>query len=138
MAFKIHSVDDGRVPAWEYFPAGAITPKVGTALYLASGKLAVASGATKPEFISMIECGAALAAGTIIPVIRASGDIIFETKSSAAFTSINVGDKVTVSTNGDMVTATKTNGVAEVVYIDGTASGDMVRVRFPNTDLGGE
>ena len=138
MAFKIHSVDDGRVPAWEYFPAGAITPKVGTALYLASGKLAVASGATKPEFISMIECGEALAAGTIIPVIRASGDIIFETKSSAAFTSINVGDKVTVSANGDMVTATKTNGVAEVVYIDGTASGDMVRVRFPNIAQGGE
>ena len=29
MAFKIHSIDDNRVPGIEYLPAGAITPKVG-------------------------------------------------------------------------------------------------------------
>jgi len=130
MAFLVHSTDDGRVPAWEYLPAGAITPKVGTALYLSSGNLAVATGTTKPTYISMIDCAAALTAGDIIPVIRVEPDIIFETKSSASFTERKIGDKVTLGSNGDAVTATTTNGVAEIVYIDGTASGDMVRVRF--------
>ena len=27
MAFLIHTVEGGRVPAWEYLPAGAITPR---------------------------------------------------------------------------------------------------------------
>lgn len=130
MAFKIYSVDDGRVPAWEYLPATAITPKVGTALTLSSGKLALATGTTKPDYISMIDCDAALTAGDIIPVIRVQSDIIFETKSTAALTDINIGDKVTIGSNADGVTATTASGVAEVVYIDGKAIGDMVRVRF--------
>lgn len=130
MAFLIHSVDDGRVPAWEYLPAAAITPKVGTALYFSSGNLAVATGTTKPEYISMIDCDAALTAGDIIPVIRVAPDIVFETKSSASYAERKIGDKVTIGSNGDAVTATTTSGVAEIVYIDGTSSGDMVRVRF--------
>ena len=38
--------------------------------------------------------------------------------------------RVTLHTDGLQVTATTTNGVAEVVYMDGTASGSMCRVRF--------
>ena len=41
-----------------------------------------------------------------------------------------LGDKVTLHTDGLQVTATTTNGVAEGVYMDGTASGSMCRVRF--------
>ena len=51
------------------------------------------------------------------------------TQTTAA-TSIKLGDKVTLHTDGLQVTATTTNGVAEVVYMDGTASGSMCRVRF--------
>lgn len=133
MAFLIHSIDDGHVPAWEYLPCSAITPKVGMALTQSSGNLAIATGTTAPTYISMVEKGAAVTAGTLIPVIRVSKDIIFETTLSASGTSLNKGDKVTLhASSGLQVTATTTSGVAEVIdFPDGTqASGDRVLVRF--------
>lgn len=130
MAFKIYSTDDNRVPGIEYLPASAITPKVGMALTQTGGQLALASGTTAPTYISMCEKDSACTAGDIIPVIRVNRDMIFETTFAAAATSIKLGDKVTLHTDGEQVTATTTNGVAEVVYMDGTASGSMCRVRF--------
>ena len=130
MAFLIHSVEHGRVPAFEYLPCSAITPKVGMALVQSGGNLALASGATKPAYISMIEKETACAAGDIIPVIRVDEGIVFETESSAAFTNIKLGNKVTLASDGLRVTATTTDGMAEVVHIEDTASGGMVRVRF--------
>lgn len=130
MAFYIHSVDDGRVPAIEYLPCGAITPKVGMALVQTGGNLAIASGAAKPAYISMCERETACVAGDVIPVIRMQPDVIFETTFSAAATAIKLGNKVTLHTDGLQVTATTTDGVAEVVGMDGTAAGSPVRVRF--------
>lgn len=130
MSFKVHSTDDGRVPGIEYLPCGAITPKVGMALTQTGGNLAIASGSVKPTYISMCERETACAAGDIIPVMRVQPDMIFETTNQAAFTSIKLGDKVTLHTDGLQVTATTTSGVAEVVGIDGTAAGGTVRVRF--------
>lgn len=131
MAFKIYKTDDGRIPGIEYLPCSAITPKVGMALVQSSGNLAIATGTTAPTYISMCEKDSACAAGDIIPVIRVSKDMVFETNFSAAATSINLGDKVTLhASDGMQVTATTTSGVAEVVYMDGTASGSMCRVRF--------
>lgn len=132
MAFKVHSTDDGRVPGIEYLPCGAITPKVGMALVQNSaGNLAIATGTTAPTYISMCEKDSACTAGDIIPVIRVSKDMVFETTFSAAATSIKLGSKVTLhASDGMSVTATTTDGVAEVVYMDGTASGSMCRVRF--------
>lgn len=129
--FLLHSVDGGIVPAYEYLPCGAIQPQVGLALTVTSGNLAVASGTTAPSYISMREEDKAVAAGTIIPVIKVRDHIVFETTFSAAATSIKVGDKVTISSDGLQVTATKTGGVAEIVWMEGTASGSKVRVRFP-------
>ena len=57
--------------------------------------------------------------------------MVFETTFSAAATSVKLGNKVTLhASDGMSVTATTTDGVAEVVYMDGTASGSMCRVRF--------
>lgn len=131
MAFLLHSVEGGRIPAWEYLPCGAIQPQVGLALTMTSGNLAIASGTTAPLYVSMREEDAAVTAGTIIPVVRVLDSIVFETTFSAAATSIKVGDKVTISSDGTQVTATKTGGVAEVVWMDGTTAGSTVRVRFP-------
>lgn len=131
MSFLLHTVEGGRIPAWEYLPCGAIQPQVGLALTMTSGNLAIASGTTAPTYISMREEDAAVTAGTIIPVVRVLDSIVFETTFSAAATSIKVGDKVTISSDGTQVTATKTGGVAEVVWMEGTASGSKVRVRFP-------
>ena len=127
--FNIHKIDDGRVPAWEQLPASAITPKVGLALVMNGGQLAIATGATKPTYICMREKETACTAGDIIPVVRVQPDIIFETTFSAAATSVKAGTKLTLATNGLQVTAT-TGGAAEVIDMDGTAAGDKVRVRF--------
>ena len=130
MAFLPYSVEHGRVPAFEYLPCSAITPKIGMALTQDTGNLAIASGTTKPTYISMAEYGSAVTAGTIIPVIRVDDGIIFETVFSASASSIKLGNKVTLASDGLRVTATTSSGVAEVVYMDGTSSGDMCRVRF--------
>lgn len=129
--FRVHSVDDGRVPGIEYLPCGAITPQVGMALVQTGGNLAIATGTNKPTYISMIEKETACAAGDVIPVIRVQPDMIFETTFSAAATSVKLGSKVTLhASSGMQVTATTDSGVAEVVSMDGTAAGDTCRVRF--------
>ena len=130
MAFKLYKTDVNKVPPIEYMPAGAITPKMGMALTMSGGNLAIASGTTVPSYVSMVECESALTAGTVIPVIRVLPDMIWETAAQAALTSIKLGDKVTLHTDGMQVTATKTNGVAEVVDMDGTNVGSRVLVRF--------
>lgn len=124
---------DGHVAPAEYLPCSAITPKFGMALTQSSGKLAIATGTTAPTYVSLIECGAAVAAGTIIPVMRVDKETIFETELSASGTSLNLGDKVTLhASNGMQVTATTTSGVAEIIsFPEGSqASGAKVRVRF--------
>ena len=130
MGFKIHTTADGRATGIEYLPAGAITPKVGMALYMNGGNLAVAAGTNKPQYISMCEREAALTAGEVIPVIRVYDDIIYETTLSAAGTNLKLGDKVTITAGGEQVTATTTDGVAEIVGIEDSAIGGKVRVRF--------
>lgn len=143
MAFLLHSIDDGHVPAWEYLPVAGIKPKVGMALIQSSGNLAIATGGNAPTYISMVEKNITCAPGDIIPVIRVTKDMIFETTFSATATSLKRGDKVTLhASSGLQITANKTettgsgdnavttNGVAEIVSMDGAASGSAVRVRF--------
>lgn len=132
--FVPHKNAAGNVIPWEYLPAGAITPKVGMALVQTSGNLAIATGANAPTYLSMIEKDSACTAGDMIPVIRVDHDTIYETSNSASFASIKKGDKVTLhASNGLQVTATKTDGVAEVVDFDDVAAsgaGGKVYVRF--------
>ena len=128
--FMIHQTDDGRVAGIEYIPCGAIAPKVGQALYMNAGVLAVASGTTKPTYVSMCERETAVTAGDLIPVVRVNADMIFGTTFSASATSVKPGMKVTIANGGEQVTATTTDGIAEVVAMDGTAAGSAVLVRF--------
>ena len=129
MAFiPVTELHDGIIP-WELVPCSNIATYVGEAMYLSSGKLAKASGTTAPEFVCMQENASAVAAGTLVPVIRVE-DVIFETTFSASATSINLGDKVTIATDGGRATATTTSGVAEIVAMEGTASGSKCRVKF--------
>lgn len=130
MAFLIHSTDDHRAAHLEYLPCAAITPTVGMAMTMSGGNLVAATGATKPQYICMTERKTACTAGEIIPVVRVQADMIIETSFSAAASAVKLGNKVTVSADGTQVTATTEGGIAEVVYMDGTAAGDMCRVRF--------
>lgn len=131
LGFYPETVIDGHVPPWEYLPASAIQPKVGMALILSSGKLAIATGTNKPEYICMADYAAAVTAGTIVPVIRVTPEILFRTSNSASLSGVNVGDKVTLhASSGMQVTATKTSGVAEIIAKSGDESGSDVYVRF--------
>lgn len=126
--FKIHQMPDTQ--GFEYIPAAAITPEIGKALAFKNGVLDVASGTTKPTFICACHRNSAVTLGEIIPVVRVRDDVLYETTSSVAMTSIKAGDKVTISTDGLQVTATTADGVAEVISIDNTAAGGKVLVRF--------
>ena len=129
--FIPYSNEDGRVPPWEYLPCSAITPKLGMALVQSSGNLAIATGTTKPTYISMVEKSAAVSAGTLIPVIRVLPDQVFETTNSASLSGVAVGSKVTLhASNGLQVTGTTTSGVATITAKDGDAAGSRVLVRF--------
>lgn len=133
MAFKIHSVDDGRNVELVAKPCSAITPVVGMALVPSSGNLAIATGTTAPTYISMQKFGTARTAGDPVIVARVNHDVVWETTLSANGTSLNIGDKVTLhASNGLQVTATTSSGVAEIVdFPDGVkTSGARVRVRF--------
>lgn len=128
--FTVYSTDDGRNLPVEYLPAGAITPKLGMALVQSGGNLAVCSGANAPTYISMIEKDTVCAAGDIIPVLRVTPGVIWKTASSAAMTSVKLGQKVSIDATGMLVTATTGDTGAEVVYIVDTAAGGCVHVRF--------
>lgn len=134
MAFLPYKFDGSvRPQSIEYLPAGAITPKVGMVLRLdtSTGLLAVcADSDNPPKYLSLVQRGAALTSGEVIPVMRINPDMVFETTFSASATSRKAGEKVTIS-NGVQATATTTKGVCEIVKIIGTgASGDKVLVRL--------
>ena len=113
---------------FEYY-SGVIQNLVpGTLLYLNDGKLAVAGGTVKPQFIA--QHTGTIDGTQVVAVEKIKESTIYETTCSAAFTSIKVGNKVTTGTDGLTVTATTDSGIATVVDYDGTAIGSKVRVRF--------
>lgn len=129
--FVPHSNSDGRVPPWEYMECSAIRPQIGMAMVLSAGRLAIATGTARPAYICMREEDSAVAAGTVIPVIRVDGDQVFSCTCSASLSGVNAGDKVTLhASNGCQVTGTKNGGVATVVAKEGDDAGSRVLVRF--------
>lgn len=130
--FIHYSNEDGRVPPWEYLPAtGSTKPDIGLACILSSGKLAKCTGTTKPTHICMMEASAAVAAGTLIPVIKIQPDMIFEVKNQASLNGVNEGQAVTIHSDGLQITATTSSGVATIVKkVPGTGTGNPTLVRF--------
>lgn len=126
--FKLFKRNDATVPVVKEFPAAAGTYSVGEALVISSGLLTKASGSTTPTYISAGK--GTLASGDMLAVNPVYEDKEFKTTLSAAGGSLNIGDKVTIETDSARVTATKTNGVAEIIEIISTAIGGEVIVRF--------
>ena len=130
--FVLTKIEGGRinVPEPEYLVCSAAVSK-GAACTLTSGKLAaLAAGTTKPTYIAL----AGGKANETIPACRVEPNQVYEVPISALPTSLNVGDKVTIEitdTKGCKVTATKTDGVATIVSLNGaSAIGDKILVRF--------
>ena len=130
--FVPYTTEDGRVLPWEYLPAtGTDAPCIGMALVLSSGKLAKCTGTTKPTYICMMEAPAAVAAGTLIPVVAVQPDIIFEVKNQASLNGVNIGQAVTIHSDGLQITATTSSGVATIVKkVAGTGTGNPTLVHF--------
>lgn len=101
------------------------TYTVGEALKVSSGAVTLASGTDKPSHICVGPEG-----DNGVPCVEVLPDMEFETTLSAAGTSLAVGNKVTIHTDGLQVTATTTNGVAEITGMSGTAAGSKVTVKF--------
>lgn len=118
-------------PAIVQLPTTAsITYKVGDALVLSSGALVKATGETAPTHVCAEAYTAPASGQKDIAVYPIYPFQEWETTLSAAGTSLNVGDKVTIHTDAAQVTATTTKGVAEIVKLLGTAVGSKVIVKF--------
>lgn len=130
--FIPYSTEDGRKQPWEYLPAtGSTKPDIGLALVLSSGKLAKCTGTTKPTYICMAEYPAAVTAGTLLPVIAVQPDMIFEVKNQASLNGVNIGQAVTIHSDGLQITATTSSGVATIVEkTPGTGTGNPTLVKF--------
>lgn len=130
--FVPHMNEDGRVPPWKYLPAtGSTKPDIGLALVLSSGKLAKCTGTTKPTYICMAEYPAAVAAGTLLPVIEVEPDMIFEVKNQASLNGVNIGQAVTIHSDGLQITSTTSSGVATIVdKVAGSGTGNPTLVKF--------
>ena len=115
----------------ELLPCSAIQPDVGMAMVMSGGLLVKATGTTKPTYVSVTRKEAACTAGDLIQVIRVDPGAKFMTAFGADAKAIKVGDKVTIGTDAMTVTATTTDGVAEVVQMMGNASGSECIVRIP-------
>ena len=128
MSFLPHQSDNGLQP-WEYLPAAAGSYKVGQLLNVTDGKLAAISAVSKttPPYLCMAE--KTVAADELLPVLRVTNDVIFETQLSAEAAAAKIGSLLEVSAGGLEADAAAA-GTFEVVFIDGTAVGDTVRGRF--------
>lgn len=115
---------------WELQPAAnGLELHVGTALTFSGGNLVKATGSNKPGFICMQEV-TTNKAGQMIHVERVRPETVYETTLAVASAGIARGNKYTIDSTGEKLTATTDSGVAEVVNFNGTAAGSKVRVRF--------
>ena len=131
--FKLLKIENARenVPSPVFLDVTANEAvAMGEALVLSGGTLTKCGATTAPAFIAMADLTAAAAKRTI-PVARVASNQIYEVPVSAAPTSLKVGDKVTLHTDGLQVTATTTSGVVTVENLNGaTAAGDKIVVRI--------
>lgn len=123
--FKLHRKSTAATEAIEYVIAGEALA-LGVLVKYSQGKLVKATGTDVPEYVTL---GTAVA-DKVCPVKRIHEDEVFETTLSVAGTELKLGDKVTIAANADSVTATTTDGIFEIVEMDGTAVGSKVRGLF--------
>lgn len=131
--FKLLKIENARenVPSPVFLDVTANEAvAMGEALVLSGGTLTKCGATVAPTHIAMAAL-AADAAKRTIPVARVASNQIYEVPVSAAPTSLKVGDKVTLHTDGLQVTATTTSGVVTVENLNGaTAAGDKIIVRI--------
>jgi len=108
------------------------TYTTGEALVLSSGALTKCGATTKPTYIAARSYVAPASGNEDLEVNPILPEYIYQSTFSADPDSINIGDKVTIASDGLRVTATTSSGVATVdAKLDGgNDTGDGVTVRF--------
>ena len=126
---------DGAMTPFEYLEAAAGTYQVGQLLNVSSGKLAAISAdqATTPPYVCM-QSGA-VAAGELLAVTRVHGKYTFESELAEEAAAVTVGTKLQVASGGlkaryVLNSTTPVPGTFEVVSLEDTAAGSMIRGRF--------
>lgn len=102
---------------------------LGEAFEMTSGKLTKCAATTRPQFIAA-QAATAATPGTTIAVWRVDALQEWTTQSMATVATTLIGEKVTLHTDGLLVTATTTNGVFEISETDGATTTSNVRGRF--------
>lgn len=128
MGFLPVKSDNGAVLPFEYLPAAADSYSVGQLLNVTGGKLAAIAvdQAATPPYLCMAQ--KKVETDELLPVTRVSAEYIYETTLAAAAAAAAVGGKLQVASGG---LAAKTGaGTFEIVSLDGTAAGDVVRGRW--------
>ncbi|MCD8117864.1 MAG: hypothetical protein LUE21_12315 [Oscillospiraceae bacterium] len=126
MAFLPYSYDSGQPLPFEYYPVdGSGDIYVGQVMALSGGQLVPGNSS---DYISMRE-ESAPAAGTVIPVIRATQDAVFEAPLGAAAPGLRAGTTCSVSDDGMSLNLDGGSSVV-IIGLDGEGEGDLCRVRF--------
>lgn len=121
--------DTGAVQPWEYLAAIAGTYKAGQLLRWDSGCLWPIDDActNTPPYLCMADV--TVEDDGIVPVVRVSGDTVYETQLSANAAHAEPGVKLQVSAGG-LLADGAAEGTFEIVTLDGPDKGDTVRGRF--------
>ncbi len=123
--FTIANRAIGAVEPFCYLPGGeGLVP--GAAVALTGGKLAAATGSTRPTHILV---GPARTDG-LYPALPVLPTTVFETTANATVAQTAVGSAVTLNEAGDGVTATTASGVFRILATDGQSGGGTVRGCF--------
>ena len=126
MGFKQATTMIGNAANFEQVPA---TAGESYTLVLSGGAATKCGATAMPEFICQQQLSGA-GAGDQLAVTRVSELQELETTLSAAGTALKIGDKVTLHTDGEQVTATTASGVFMISAILDTAVGGKVRGYF--------
>lgn len=127
--FRPHSSNNGATLPFEYLPAAAGDYEAGQLLKVTNGKLAAldAASTTTPAYLCMGKH--TVADDENLPVTRVSDDVIYETNLSAEAAAAVVGTKLQVSAGG-LAADAGAEGTFEIVFLEDTAAGSVVRGRF--------
>jgi hypothetical protein len=102
----------------------------GQALVLSSGRLTNCGATTTPQYIAQKTVDAATSSTEYVPCIMVTEEQVWKSKANATVASTLVGAKVTLHTDGLLVTATTASGVFEIVSTDGATDGGVVKGMF--------
>lgn len=119
----------GELPFYYEQMTDAEASALGEALTLTSGKLTKCAATTKPQFIAVQAAGAATP-GATIAVWRVDDLTEWTTQSMATVAVTKIGAKVTLHSDGLLVTGTTSSGVFEISETDGATTTSNVRGRF--------